>query len=74
MPNYVEIECSKCNKKMLISRDELLIFEKGICNDCDTQTAKFIRHKIVYGYYELPEIKQQVIDRLIEKEFNVKIP
>lgn len=66
--NFTQVPCSKCGKLAIVSYDELMIFEAAVCQDCDNQTAKFIRHKIVYGFYDMPEIDKQIAEAILEKE------
>lgn len=68
--NGVQIKCNECKQKMMISRDELLIFENGICNKCIPPVIRYLRNLAVYNYYDLPDIKEQIIDKLMESMFN----
>lgn len=69
--NFSTKNCWKCGKETLISHDEWIIFKKAVCIDCDNPTKKFIRHKIVYKFYEIPEVTDQIIESIIEKEFKM---
>lgn len=69
--NAVEINCCKCNKKMLISTDELNLFGKGICDDCDTRSRKFIRHKVVYDWNNMTDYQKLIAEAIVDKEFIV---
>lgn len=68
--NGVKIKCCKCKQEFMISSDELMIFENGICHKCIDPRVRHIRNKIVYGFYDLPEITDEIVAKLVDKEFS----
>ena len=68
MFNFTE-QIGRCGHKVLVSHDELQIIGVPPCLDCDNQTAKFIRHKAVYGFYDIPGVTDQIVEAIMNKEF-----
>ena len=66
--NFIKVECCKCGEEMLISNDEWMIFGKGTCDNCDTRSRKFIRHKVVYDWNNMTEYQLEIAEAIINKE------
>ena len=67
--NGVEIKCSKCKEPFLISSCELMVFGNGSCSKCMDPFIRYIRNKVVMGYYDLPEVVNATVDSVLIKEF-----
>ena len=68
MFNFVESKCYDCGKKFLMSISEKEVFGNGYCQSCMDETVRHIRFKVVSGFYNLPEITQEIANDIVEKE------
>ena len=69
--NIIETKCVKCKEDFLMSIDELRVFGNGICPRCIDPVVRHIRDKIVYGFYDIPSVKEETIIKLVNDVFGV---
>lgn len=69
MFNWTEEICCKCKEPFLMSICEKEVFENGVCSNCIDPFIRYIRNKVVMGYYDLPEVVNATVDSVLIKEF-----
>lgn len=67
MSNVVHTKCLKCGRDCLGSLEEVEIFKGTVCQDCDTKYCLYIRQKAVMGYYDLPEVKDEIVEKIMRE-------
>lgn len=66
--NWTERKCYSCGNLFLISHDELRVFGSGECSKCQDPVVRKLRHRAVYGFYEIESINAEIANKIVEKD------